>query len=73
MRGIAFTNSKNQSLDRYQKSLALLVFNNIFAVICSQPRDKQNCAHDFFLFKYFLNNMHLTVFVQNTLSKLVKL
>ena len=47
------------------------VFNNFFSLICSQPRDKQNRARDFLLFKYFLNNLLLTVFVQNTLSKLV--
>ena len=49
------------------------VFNNFFSLICSQPRDKQNCARDFFPFKYFLNDQLLTVFMQNTLSKLVEL
>ena len=44
-----------------------------FSLICSQPRGKQNRAHDFLLFKYFLNNLLLTVFMQNTLSKLVEL
>ena len=45
---------------------------NFFSLICSQPRDKQNCARDFFfsLLKYFLNNLLLNVFLQNTLSKL---
>ena len=49
------------------------VFNNFFSLICSQPRDKQNRARNFLLFKYFLNNLLLTVFMQNTLSKLVEL
>ena len=51
----------------------LEVFNNFFSLICSQPRDKQKRARDFFLFKYFLNNQLLTVFMQNTISKLVEL
>ena len=51
----------------------IVVFNNCFSLIFSQPRDKQNRAHDFLLFKYFLNNLLLTVFMQNTLSKLVEL
>ena len=51
----------------------IVVFNNFFSLIFSQPRDKQNRAHDFLLFKYFLNNLLLTVFMQNTLSKLVEL
>ena len=51
----------------------IAVFYNIFSLICSQPRDKQNHARNFLLFKYFLNNLLLTVFMQNTLSKLVEL
>ena len=51
----------------------IVVFNNFFSLIFSQPRDKQNRARDFLLFKYFLNNLLLTVFKQNTLSKLVVL
>ena len=51
----------------------IAVFNNFFSLICSQPRDKQNCARDFLLSKYFLNNVLLTVFTQNTLLKLVEL
>ena len=51
----------------------IAVFNNFFSLICSQPRDKQNRARDFLLFKYFLNNLLLTVFMQNALSKLVEL
>ena len=51
----------------------IVVFNNFFSLIFSQPRDKQNRARDFLLFKYFLNNLLLTVFMQNTLSKLVEL
>ena len=49
------------------------VFNNFFSLICSQSRDKENRVRDFFLSKYFLNNLLLTVFMQNTLSKLVEL
>ena len=51
----------------------IVVFNNFFSLIFSQPRDKQNRAHDFLLYKYFLNNLLLTVFMQNKLSKLVEL
>ena len=51
----------------------IAVFNIFFSLICSQPRDKQNHTRDFLLFKYFLNNELLTVFMQNTHSKLVEL
>ena len=51
----------------------IAVFNNFFSLICSQPRDKQNRARDFLFFKYFLNNLLLTVFMQNTPSQLVEL
>ena len=51
----------------------IVVFNNFSSLIFSQPRDKQNCARHFLLFKYFLSNLLLTVFMQNTLSKLVEL
>ena len=34
-----------------------------FSLICSQPRDKQNHAHDCLLSKYFLNNLLLTAYV----------
>ena len=51
----------------------IVVFNNFFSHIFSQPRDKQTRARDFLLFKYFLNNLLLTVFMQNKLSKLVEL
>ena len=44
-----------------------------FSLICSLASDKQNRARDFFLFKCFLNNLFSTVFMQNTLSKLVEL
>ena len=50
-----------------------IVVFNIFSLIFSHPRDKQNSACDFLLFKYFLNNLLLTVYMQNTLSKLVEL
>ena len=49
----------------------IVVFKKFFSLIFSQPRDKQNRARDFPLFK--LNNLLLTVFMQNGLSKLVKL
>ena len=51
----------------------IAVFNNFVSLICSQPRYKQNRACDFLFFKFFLNNLLLTVFMQNTLSKLVEL
>ena len=51
----------------------IVVSNNFFPPIFSQPRDKQNRARDFLLFKYFMNNLLLTVFMQNTLLKLVEL
>ena len=51
----------------------IAVFNIFFSLICSQPRDKQNRTRDFLLFKYFLNNELLTVFMQNMHSKLVEL
>ena len=51
----------------------IAVFNDFFSLICSQPRNKQNCARDFLLSKYFLSNLLLTVFMQNTLLKLIEL
>ena len=51
----------------------IAVFYYFFSLICSQPRDKQNRARDFLFFKYFLNNVLLTVFMQNKLSKPVEL
>ena len=51
----------------------IAVFNNFFPVICSQQGDKQNRACDFLLSRYFLNNLLLTVFMQNMLSKLIEL
>ena len=39
----------------------IAVFNNLFALICRQPREKQKRTLDFPLFKYFLNNLLLTV------------
>ena len=50
----------------------IAVFNNIFALIGSQPRGKQNRACNFLLFKHFLKNLLLTVFRENKLSKLIK-
>ena len=49
------------------------IFNDFFSLICSQPRDKKNRARYVLLFKYFLNNLLLTIFVQMTLSRLVEL
>ena len=43
---------------------------NIFFTTRSQPRDKQNRARDFLLFKYFLINLFLTVSMENTQSNL---
>ena len=51
----------------------IAVFKNFFPLICSQARDKQKRARNFLLFKYFLNNLLLTVFIQYTLSKLAEL
>ena len=51
----------------------IAVFSFLFALICSQPRAKQNNVCDNLLFKNFLNNLLLTVCMQNTLSKLVEL
>ena len=51
----------------------IVVLNKFFSLIFSQPRDKQNRTRDFLLYKHFLNNLLLTVFMQNTLSKLVEL
>ena len=51
----------------------IVVFNNFYSLISSQSKDKQNCARNFLLFKYFLNNLLLTIFMQNTLSKLIEL
>ena len=50
----------------------IAVSNDLFPLVRSQPREKQNRVRDFMLFKYFLNNL-LIVFMQNRLSKLVKL
>ena len=50
----------------------IAVFNKFFSLIFSQPIDKQNRARDFLLFKCFLNNLLLTIFMQNTISKLVE-
>ena len=36
------------------------------------PRSKQSRGRIFILFKYFLNNLFLIVFVQNVISKFVK-
>ena len=44
-----------------------------FSLICSQPRDKQKRTRNFLLSKDFLNNLLLTVFMQNKLSKFVEL
>ena len=41
----------------------IAVLNIFFALIYSQPRDKQNRGRVFLLSKYFLNNLLLTVFM----------
>ena len=51
----------------------IAVLKNLLALMCSQPRDKQNRARNFLLYKYFLNNVLLTVFMQNALLKFVEL
>ena len=51
----------------------IAVFNKFFSLICSQPEGKQNRTRDFLLFKYCLNNLLLTVFMRNKLSKLAEL
>ena len=51
----------------------IAVFNNFFSLTFSQASVKQNRARDFLLFKYFLNNLLLTAFMQTTLSNLVEL
>ena len=51
----------------------IAVFSNFFKLIYSQPRDKQNCACNFFPFEYFLNNQLLIVFMETVLSKLIEL
>ena len=48
----------------------ILVFNNFFHLYLAN-QEKQIRARDFLRFKYFLNNLLLTVFMQNTLSKYV--
>ena len=48
-------------------------FNNLFALICSQARDKQSLVHDILLLKYLFNNLLLNVSKQNTFSKFVEL
>ena len=51
----------------------IAIFNNIFSLVYRQPRDKQNHARNFLLSKCCLNNLLLTVIMQNTLSELVAL
>ena len=51
----------------------IAVFNNFFSLIFSQPKSKRKRARDFFPFEYFFNNQLSTVFMENTLSKLVEL
>ena len=55
------------------RSNRIVFFSFLFALICSQPRAKQNSACNFLLFKIFLNNLLLTVCMQSTLSNLVEL
>ena len=67
-------------------NISLNVLRSTFFNICNLPFahfpnigqirvivDQQKRARDFHFFKYFLNNLLLTVFVQNTLLKLVEL
>ena len=64
------TNHYSNILSSCTNKIAVFHF---FSLICSQRRDKQNRARKFLLSKYFLNNLFLTVFMQDTLSKLVEL
>ena len=50
-----------------------VLFYIFFSLISSLPNDKQNRSCNFFLFKYFLNNLFPTIFMQTTLSKFVEL
>ena len=45
----------------------IVVFNNFFSLIFSQPKDKQKHARDFPFCNYCLNNLLLTLFMQNML------
>ena len=65
------TNYFSYIMSSYTDRIA--VFNTFFLLIFSQRRDQKNMACDFLIFKYFLNNLLLTIFMQNTLSKFVKL
>ena len=49
-----------------------VVFYGFFSLKCILPRPKQNRWRIFILSKYFMNNLFLTVFVQNVISKFVK-
>ena len=42
----------------------IVVFNFFFWLIFIESRNKENRARDFLLFKYFFNNLVLTVFMQ---------
>ena len=49
-----------------------VVFYSFFSLKFKLPRPKENLARVFILFKYFVNNLVLTVFIQNVISKFVK-
>ena len=57
---------KTSYLFFFMSSCTNCSFQYFFSLMCSQPRNKQNHAHNFLLFKYYLNNLLLTVFMQNT-------
>ena len=50
----------------------LLQEQTFFSLKFMLPRPKQNRERIFILFKYFLNNVFLIVFVQNVISKFVE-
>ena len=49
----------------------IVVFNNFFHWYLAKQEPNKTVRVIFCFFKYFLNNLLLTVFMQNTLSKLV--
>ena len=46
--------------------------NRFFSLKFILPRPKQNRGRIFILFKYFLNNLFFIIFIQNVISKFVK-
>ena len=61
-----FFNSTSSSTNRF------VVFYCFFSLKRILPKPKENHGRIFILFKYFLDNLFLTVFVQHVISKFVK-